>query len=106
LTSYLVGNFGKLKNKEKLQNLAYFNGNKILIIDSTGIYSKKTRPDILMLTQSPKINFERLLKTTQPKMIIADGTNYKSILQQWQKTCIKEKIPFHSTNEKGFYKLN
>lgn len=106
LTSYLVGNFGKLKNKEKLQNLAYFNGNKILIIDSTGIYSKKTRPDILMLTQSPKINFERLLKTTQPKMVIADGTNYKSILQQWQKTCIKEKIPFHSTNEKGFYKLN
>ncbi|MCC9071978.1 competence protein ComEC family protein [Flavobacterium sp. F-65] len=106
LTSYLVGNFGKLKNKEKLQNLAYFNGNKILIIDSTGIYSKKTKPDILMLTQSPKINFERLLKTIQPKMVIADGTNYKSILQQWQKTCIKEKIPFHSTNEKGFYKLN
>jgi competence protein ComEC len=66
----------------------------------------KIKPDILMLTQSPKINFERLLKNTKPKMVIADGTNYKSIQQQWRETCLKEKIPFHSTNEKGFYKLN
>jgi competence protein ComEC len=106
LTSYMVGNFGKLTKKEKLQNIAYFNKNKILIIDSTGIYPKEIRPDILMLTQSSKVNFERLLKNTQPKMVIADGTNYKSIQQAWKKTCLKEKIPFHSTNEKGFYKLN
>lgn len=106
LTSYLVGNFGNLTSKEKLKNLAYFQGNKVLIIDSSGIYSEKIKPDIVMITQSPKINFERLLKTTQPKMVIADGTNYKSIQQYWRKTCRNEKIPFHSTNEKGFYKLN
>lgn len=106
LTSYLVGNFGNLKRKEKLQNVAYFNGYKILIIDSTGIYPKKTKPDILIITQSPKMNFERALRTIQPKMVIADGTNYKSIQQYWRTTCINEKIPFHFTNEKGFYKLN
>ncbi|MEA9413362.1 ComEC/Rec2 family competence protein [Flavobacterium sp. PL02] len=106
LTSYLVGNFGKLAKREKLQNIAYFNKNKILIIDSTGIYPKGIKPDIIMITQSSKINFERLLKNTQPKMVIADGTNYKSIQHYWKKTCLKEKIPFHSTNEKGFYKLN
>ncbi|MCV9931513.1 ComEC family competence protein [Flavobacterium sp. LS1R47] len=106
LTSYLVGNFGNLKNKEKLKNVAYFNGYKILIIDNTGIYPKKIKPDILIITQSPKMNFERVLKTIQPKMVIADGTNYKSIQQYWKKTCINEKIPFHFTNEKGFYKLN
>lgn len=106
LTSYLVGNFGNLKKKEKLHNVAYFNGYKILIINSTGIYPKKIKPDILILTQSPKINFERALKTIQPKMVIADGTNYKSIQQYWKTTCINEKIPFHFTNEKGFYKLN
>ncbi|MBF7092280.1 ComEC family competence protein [Flavobacterium sp. ALJ2] len=106
LTSYLVGNFGNLKRKERLQNIAYFNGYKILIIDSTGIYPEKINPDIVMITQSPKINFERLLKTTHPKMVIADGTNYKSVQQYWKETCINEKIPFHFTNEKGFYKLN
>ncbi|AYN05421.1 ComEC/Rec2 family competence protein [Flavobacterium sp. 140616W15] len=106
LTSYLVGNFGNLTSKEKLKNTAYFKGNKILIIDSSGIYSKKIKPDIIMIIQSPKINFERLLKTTQPKMVIADATNYKSIQVYWRKTCMNKKIPFHSTAEKGFYKLD
>ncbi|MCV9929378.1 competence protein ComEC family protein [Flavobacterium sp. LS1R49] len=106
LTSYLVGNFASLKNKERLKNLTYFNGKKIMIIDSSGIYSKKVKPDILLITQSPKINFERLLKNTQPKLVLTDGTNYKSIQHYWKQTCVNEKIPFHSTNEKGFYKLN
>lgn len=106
LTSYLVGNFGNLTSKEKLKNTAYFKGNKILIIDSSGIYSKKIKPDIVMMIQSPKINFERLLKTTEPKMVIADATNYKSIQEYWRKTCMNKKIPFHSTAEKGFYKLD
>lgn len=106
LTSYLVGNFGNLTSKEKLKNTAYFKGNKILIIDSSGIYSKKIKPDIVMIIQSPKINFERLLKTTQPKIVIADGTNYKSMQEYWRKTCMNKKIPFHSTAEKGFYKLD
>ncbi|MDN3671621.1 ComEC/Rec2 family competence protein [Flavobacterium branchiarum] len=106
LKSYLVGNFGNLTSIEQLQNIAYFKGNKILIIDSSGIYSNKIKPDIILIIQSPKINFERLLKTIQPKMVIADGTNYKSVQEYWRKTCRNEKIPFHSTNEKGFYKLN
>jgi competence protein ComEC len=106
LNSYLVGNFSVLKTKRRIQNVAFFNGNKIMIIDSLGIYPKNIKPDILLLTQSPKINLERLLQTVRPKMIVADASNYKTIQKFWKGTCIKQKIPFHATGEKGFYKLN
>jgi competence protein ComEC len=106
LTSYLTGNFSSLKTKRKLQNVVFFNGNKILIIDSLGVYPKNINPDILVLTQSPKINLERLFQTIKPKMVVADASNYKTIQKQWKATCDKQKIPFHATGEKGFYRLN
>ena len=104
-TSYSMGNFSSLKAKKKLQNLIYFNGKKILIVDSVAVYPKNSRPDIVVLTQSPKINFERFLQTTKPKMVVADGSNFRTIQKLWKATCLKEKIPFHATGEKGFYRL-
>ncbi|WP_425269133.1 ComEC/Rec2 family competence protein [Flavobacterium urumqiense] len=106
LNSYLVGNFSILKTKKRLQNIAFFKGNKIMIIDSFGIYPKNIKPDILMLTQSPKINLERLFQTVSPKIVVADASNYKTIQKLWKATCAKQKIPFHATGKKGFYKLN
>jgi competence protein ComEC len=83
----------------------YFNGNKILILDSLGVYPKNSQPDIVVLTQSPKINMERFLQTTKPKIIVADASNYRNIQKLWKATCLKAKIPFHATAEKGFYRL-
>lgn len=103
--SYSMGNFSSLKAKKKLQNLIYFNGKKILIVDSVAVYPKNSRPDIVVLTQSPKINFERFLQTTKPKMVVADGSNFRTIQKLWKATCLKQKIPFHATGEKGFYRL-
>jgi competence protein ComEC len=105
-SSYSMGNFSSLKTKKKLQNLIYFNGNKILVVDSLGVYPKDIRPDIVVFTQSPKINFERFLQIIKPKMVVADASNYTTIQQQWKATCLKEKIPFHATGEKGFYRLD
>lgn len=106
LTSYLTGNFSTLKTKRKLRNALFFNGNKILIIDSLGVYPKDINPDVLVLTQSPKINLDRLFETINPKMVVADASNYKNIQKKWKATCTKNKIPFHATGEKGFYRLN
>ncbi len=106
LNSYLVGNFSDVKTKRRIQNIAFFNGKKILILDSLSIYPKNIKPDILLLTQSPKINLERLFQTVRPKMVVADASNYKTIQKFWKATCIKQKIPFHATGEKGFYKLD
>jgi competence protein ComEC len=106
LNSYLVGNFSVLKTKNRIQNTAFFNGKKIIIIDSLGIYPKNIKPDILVLTQSPKINLDRLFQTAKPKIVVADASNYKTMQKIWKATCAKQKIPFHATGEKGFYKLN
>jgi competence protein ComEC len=105
LSNYLMGNFSQLTSKKKLQNLLYFNGNKILIVDSLGVYPTDIRPDIVVFTQSPMINFERFLQITKPKMVVADASNYRTIQNLWEATCLKVNIPFHSTGEKGFYRL-
>lgn len=106
LNAYLVGNFGKLSSTNKIKNVLYFNGKKISIIDSSGIYETRIQPDILILTQSPKINLDRILENLHPKIIIADASNSYSIQKTWKYTCLKKNIPFHATSEKGYYKLN
>jgi competence protein ComEC len=105
LKSYLIANSSSITGINKMQNLYYFNNKKIMVIDSFGVYSKKINPDIIILRQSPKINLERLIHVNHPKLIVADASNYKTTIQLWKSICIKKKIPFHATAEKGFYKV-
>jgi competence protein ComEC len=39
-------------------------------------------------------------------MIVADASNFRTYIKVWEATCRKEKIPFHATGEKGFFRLN
>lgn len=105
LTTYIVGNFSRLQSSKKIKNILFFNGKKILVIDSSGIYPTKIQPDILLLTQSPKINLDRILQDLHPGIIIADASNSYAIQKIWKTSCLQYNIPFHATNEKGFYKL-
>lgn len=105
LQSYLVGNFCKAEKINSLSNVYHFKGKKIALIDSSGVYLKQSKPDVLILTQSPKVNLKRVIEQCQPKEIVADASNYSSYKKHWKATCEKEKIPFHDTSEKGFYKL-
>jgi competence protein ComEC len=105
LKSYLIANSSSITGINKMQNLFYFNNKKIMVIDSFGVYSKQINPDIIILRQTPKINLERLIQVNQPKLIVADASNYKTTIQLWKSICIKKKIPFHATAEKGFYKV-
>ncbi|GAA3764014.1 ComEC/Rec2 family competence protein [Flavobacterium ginsengiterrae] len=104
--SYLIGNFGVLNKSKQIKNVLFFKGHKISVIDSTGIYENKKNPEILILTQSPKINLERLLTELHPEIIVADGSNSYALQKLWQTSCNKKNIPFHATAEKGFYRLN
>jgi competence protein ComEC len=103
--SYLVENFCTLSDKRNIDNFLYINDKKIIVIDSSGTYNPKINPDILIITQSPKLNLERLLMTLKPKIVITDGSNFKTYSKLWETTCRKQKIPFHNTHEKGFYKF-
>lgn len=106
--AYLVGaGLDEMLTSEKIKNLYTFNNETILIVDSLGIYRlHSVKPTIVILRQSPKINLERLLRYLNPKIIIADGSNYKSYLKDWEKTCLKNKTPFHNTLQKGAFVLN
>ncbi len=90
-----------------IQNILKHSGKNILILDSLGVYKiPDLNPEILVLTNSPRINLERVLAEIQPEIIIADGSNYKSYIKRWKKTLAHKKIPFHITGEKGAFNIN
>lgn len=92
--------------QENVSSYYHFGESQILIIDSAGVYKiEDLKPDYVILTNSPKINLNRLIDHYPEAMIIADGSNYRSYINRWKTTCLKRKIPFHSTYEKGFYKI-
>ena len=107
LKPYLMGTgLNNSENIQPLKNLYSFNNKTILLIDSLGMYHfKSIKPTVVILQNSPKINVERLIKKHQPTLIIADASNYKSYIENWKKTCIKNKTPFYNTMQKGAFIL-
>ena len=98
--------FSKLEIQQNYitKNVLKIDAKTILIIDSIGVYNDlKFIPETVILTQSPKINLERLIQVIKPKIIIADGSNYKSYVNLWQNTCKNNTIYFHNTSKKGAY---
>lgn len=102
-TDFMIGEHLERGTLQNLKNSYYIGDWHLIIIDSSGIYPPNKNPEYLLLTQSPKLNLERLLDSIEPKKIIADGSNYRSAVKKWRKTCMKRKLPFHYTGEKGAY---
>jgi len=95
-----------LSEVESIQNIYKFLSETILVVNSLGIYNFETvKPSIVIFRNSPKINLERLLKKLNPELIIADGSNYKSYVENWKQTCLKNKTPFYNTMQKGAFML-
>ncbi|CAM4005697.1 ComEC/Rec2 family competence protein [Flavobacterium branchiophilum] len=102
--NYAMDHYCNIQNKNTLPDVLSFNNKKIFILQNDKYYPE-IAPDILLLVHSPKVNLERYLLYCKPKMVVADGSNYKSAIQLWKQTCQKAKIPFHATAEKGYFKL-
>jgi len=106
LTDYDIAHKIKLSEVSVIKNIYNFAENDILVIDSLGMYNVPNfHPKLVILTNSPKINLDRLLLDLNPEQIIADGSNYKSLTERWKKTASNKKIPFHATAEKGAFIL-
>lgn len=104
LHSYETGSFSKIKNSLPLPNVLAFNKHKILIVDSLGVIPEGDFTHWIM-THSPKINLERLIQKKPPQCIIVDGSNRSYLINEWKKTCEQNKILFHNTFEKGYFKM-
>ncbi len=92
-------------SEEKLPNIFRYNQKNILILDSLGIFPKRKNIHTVLLTNSPKINLNRLVDKLKPKRIIADGSNYFSYVKRWEKTCKLKKLPFSYTAKQGDFPI-
>lgn len=104
IKNYKVGNYIDTVSEHAVSSVYIISEKPLLIIDSLGVYNVKSfQPHYIMLRNSPRINLTRLIDSINPKVIIADGSNYKSYIKRWKATCKTKKIPFHQTSEKGAF---
>ncbi|OOV28936.1 hypothetical protein BXU11_03110 [Flavobacterium sp. LM5] len=103
--NYVTATFSAVSKITPLGNVAYFLGNRILILDSTVVKIPLMPVDIVLITHSPKVNFDRLLQSCNPKKVVVDASNYKSLVTLWKKSCKQKNIPIHVTSEKGYFAL-
>lgn len=102
-TDYAVAERIQKMDTVQLKNSYQIGQKKLFVVDSLTLFPIKVRPDYLLLTQSSKINLERVLDSIRPKKVFADGSNYPNLVNKWKATCAQKEIPFHHTGEKGFY---
>lgn len=65
--------------------------------------SIKTHPEIIVFLNSPRVNLERLLVKIRPRIVVADGSNYKGFVERCRATCKSLGVEFHATREKGAF---
>ncbi len=77
---------------------------RILRVTQDGKYPVvKYAPEIVLLSGSPHIHLERMLRELRPMQVIADGSNYFSDLDRWARSCSVLGIPFHATARDGAF---
>jgi competence protein ComEC len=105
IQSFNVANGTSIGQIKPIPNLLFFHKNKIVLLDSTAVFVPDLKPTIILITQSPRLNFDRLIKNYQPELVIVDASNYRNLVEKIRKTCHQQKIPFHAIAEKGFYRI-
>lgn len=105
VSNYRVGRRIDSVSEAMIPKLFVFRKQKILVVDSLGVYGVQDRIDIVILTQSPKLHLDRLIDSLRPDLIIADGSNYTSYVNRWKATCQKRKLPFYHTGARGAFIL-
>lgn len=89
-----------------LKKVFYTEKDSVLVLDHENFASQLDfNPSILILSNSPKINLNRLLSRIKPRLVIADGSNFVSYVKSWEASCKQTKTPFHHTGQKGAFIL-
>ena len=91
--------------EEEIPDIFRYNNKNILILDSLGIVPKQGKIHTVLLTNSPRINLNRLIDSLRPKQIVADGSSYFSYVARWEKTCKLKKLPFSYTAKQGAFPI-
>lgn len=87
-----------------LPNAFQYEEKTVVIIDSLMLYPvSKTGVDVLLLRNSPQLHPERVMDSLNPRMIVADGSNYSTYVHLWREFAQKRKLPFHHTGKEGAF---
>jgi competence protein ComEC len=81
-------------------------GKQVLIIDTTLRLKRDiiARPiDLLILSGSPKLYMHTLVRTFQPKQVVADASVPRWKATLWKRDCDSLRIPFHDVSDKGAF---
>jgi len=105
LDNYIINEFINTTQHDSLQNVYMFKGRKILVVDDQAIYKSSFKPDVVVLTASPKINLARLITALEPELIVVDNNNYKSYVERWKNTCLQKEVNFYNIREQGAFVL-
>ena len=73
--------------------------------DSLAFRFKAFQPTHLLLTQSPKIDFKRLLLLYTPQQVIFAADNAPWLVKKWQQSCEELAIPCHNISTAGSFRL-
>jgi len=92
-------------NYHQLQQAYTINNKSILVINQNFIPKIELKVEVIILSNSPKINLERLIETLQPKKIIVTSKNKAYLIEKWKATCEKFKIPFYNVEKEGSLEL-
>ncbi len=103
ITAIKTGTRSKRIHWLPLQNHYTLRKQKIMVLDSAHFIGDWQEPDFLVLTNSPRLNLDRVIKKLRPKKVFADGSNYLSFIERWKNTCNNNNIPFHYTGTQGAY---
>ncbi|MDO6738237.1 ComEC/Rec2 family competence protein [Wenyingzhuangia sp. 2_MG-2023] len=103
LTSNKVRN--QTKDTKIIENKIFkYRENRYLVVSQKNLKSVvKESNMILIITENPKVNFERLLKEIQPKKVVIDASNYANNVLKWKSTCKKLQVPSYVIAEKGAF---
>ena len=94
-------------SREILQNSYQWKDHRILIVDGSGIVPETIKDFThILLSQSPRIHLDRLLRSHPSAEIIADGSNFPSFVNRWRESCQRLRRPFHYTGDDGAYQFH
>lgn len=82
-----------------------FGNKKIAVLDENVVFEpeKKMDVDYIVISKSPKLYIDQLVKTFNCSKFIFDASNSLWKIEKWKQDCDKLNLPYHSIPEQGAF---
>jgi len=90
----------------QLQHVYDWNDKSLLVIDDNFIPKIDKKIDVILISNSPKINVERLLENLKPNQVIIASNNKNYLKKDWITTCKKLGVSYFDVSNKGSLRLD